>query len=368
MNKYFWIFLILLFFISIHSFAQIVNFNQSFNVILFYSNSNGLSVGALEKSNLILKYSKENIYFYSSIYFLKYELYLLNLSSLSYSFYINQIWLRVPFKSCFFETGIKNDFDIEQVTIDLFSPYNRLIFQSFIGLASNSNRWQLNLKFFLSDFSIITLKWYLDEEISENSQNIFLFNFYNFFDPVQIELLAIYYQFSEKIRIGFAIKFPFILNWFFGCSLHFKPDFSFNYFETKFQASIPFSNFNFSIFWYYTSFVFDINDFISIISNQNLLLNLDELLTFNNNLFSLNLSFNPDPFISLNLSSIFIIKPFDIFFNLNLIFKFSNSLSLNISYLKNIFKENISTIHIYWQGFMNNFSDIILVELSFNLF
>lgn len=361
-------FCILFFLIPVVSLSQTIFFNQSFNSIFFYSSiSDTFSFGALEKSNLIFKINKDNFIFYSSAYFIKYELLLQDLTNLQYSFFINQIWLRLPFEFLFIETGIKSDFDIEQISIDLFAPYNRLIFQTFFGINSSSNRWQVSFKLFLSEYSIFTIKWYLDSKFSKNSLNIYLFNFYNFFDPFQIELFGIFYQVSEKSRFGFSLKFPIFLNWFLGGCIHLDSNFEYNYFETKMQVSYSFLNFSFSIFWYYTSYIFNYIDFVNIIKNNDLLLNLDELLTLNNNLFSINFSYNPDPFFSLNFSSIFLVNPFDIFFNLTINFHFSNSLDLKITFFKNIYKTENSTIHAYWICFMNIYSDIFVIELSFNI-
>ncbi len=359
---------ILILFIPLKSFGQTISFNQSFSSILFYSNTtNTFSFGALEKSNIILRVNNENFVFYGCAYFFKYELLLSEITKLKYSFYINQLWLRIPFDFLFIEAGIKSDFDIEQISIDLFAPYGRLIFQNFFGANSSLNRWQLSFKMFLSESSIFNLKWYIDSRFTENSQNILLFNFYNFFDPFQIELFGIYYQISEKSRFGFSIKFPFVLNWFLSSCFHFYSNLIFNYFETKIQASYSFSNFSFSIFWYYTSYVFSFSDFINILTTYDLISNLDELLTLNNNIFSINFNYSLDPFFSINFSSIFLVNPFDIFFNLTLNFKFSYSLNLKITYLKNIFEQENSTIHICWSSFMSNFSDLLIIELSFNM-
>ena len=304
----------LFFLISIKVTAQNIIINQTFNMSIMY-NENSINLGGIESTNLLLNTKNENFLFNFSFYFMKYEFYYKTL--LNYSFFINYIWLRIPLGSFLLDFGIKPEIDVDQVSIDLFAPYSRFVYQNYVSLSGSQNRFQISFKLFIADFSILNFKWYPDYKFDEESENIFLINLFNFFDPFQIEIFAIYYEFSDKTRFAFSIKFPFVFNWLLSSALHFNSNFEYRYYETKIQASYQFNKISILFFWYYTSYVFSIYDFISNLSDNNFLNNLDELLTMDNNLFGINLKITTDPFFSFNLYAIFTFSPVDILFSIS---------------------------------------------------
>ncbi len=347
--------------------AQNISINQLFGLSLLY-NDNSINLAGLESANLLVNAKNENFIFYTSFYFTKYEFYYEILTSLNYSFFINQIWLRLPFGNSFLDLGIKPEIDIDQTSIDLFAPYLRLVYTNSMSFSSFQNRFQFSYKIFITDQCILNLKWYPDYKLESKSENIFLINIYNFFDPLQFELFGIYYEFSGKSRLAFSIKFPLILNWLLSSAIHFDSDFKYRFFETKVQAYYQFFNkFYFTIFWYYTSFVFSLSEFSLYLSNVQNLNNLDELLTIDNNLFGLNINLAPDPFFSFNLYTIFTISPFDILFSLSINFLFSNTLKLKISYISNFTNQQASTLNYYWIIFLKEFKGIVNIEIFFNI-
>lgn len=353
---------------SIKTYCQTLTLNQSFGIIFLYNDSNIL-FGAIESSNLVAKYRESNFIFFSSIYFYKYELGIHDITNKDYDFILNYIWIRIPINFISFDFGVKPELDIEQGNLDLFSPYFRMVIQNIIGSSNSLNRWQISLKYFVSDFSVLSFKWYLTDNFSLNSDNIFYLNFYSFIEPFQIEVIGIYYEFTQKSRIGLSIKFPLLINWSFSGCLHFDSNMKYRYYETKIQISYNLPKIFFYAFWYHTSFVFSELDFMEIILNHKLLTNLDELLSMDNNIFGLSITFNPDPFLSIYTTSIFLIEPFDLLSILGINFNFSNTLKLKISYIfsfkQDYILNNTSTISKYIELLLLGYKGLLAIELSF---